>query len=110
MPWILDVTVSTFFAKFQLICIIFGEYWRVHSIWYKNGTIITNTALSITANKEYFFGGRVYTNATGWEFNFGSPAYAISSGNADGNGYGNFEYAVPSGYYSLNTKNLAEYG
>ena len=78
--------------------------------FYKNGTIITNTALSITANKEYFFGGRVYTNATGWEFNFGSPAYAISSGNADGNGYGNFEYAVPSGYYSLNTKNLAEYG
>ena len=27
-----------------------------------------------------------------------------------GNGYGNFEYAVPSGYYSLNSKNLAEYG
>jgi len=43
-------------------------------------------------------------------FNFGSPPYAISSGNTDGNGYGNFEYAVPSGYFSLNTKNLAEYG
>ena len=43
-------------------------------------------------------------------FNFGSPPYAISSGNTDGNGYGNFEYAVPSGYYALNTKNLAEYG
>ena len=42
--------------------------------------------------------------------NFGSPPYAISSGNQDGNGYGNFEYAVPSGYFSLNTKNLAEYG
>ena len=42
--------------------------------------------------------------------NFGSPSFAISSGNTDGNGYGNFEYAVPSGYYSLNTKNLAEYG
>jgi hypothetical protein len=42
--------------------------------------------------------------------NFGSSPYAISSGNADGNGYGNFEYAVPSGYYSLNTKNLAEFG
>jgi len=78
--------------------------------FYKNGTIITNTALSITADKEYFFGGRVYSNATGWEFNFGSPPYTISSGNSDGNGYGNFEYAVPSGYYALNTKNLAEYG
>ena len=43
--------------------------------------------------------------------NFGSgTSYAISSGNADANGYGNFEYAVPSGYYALNTKNLAEYG
>ena len=42
--------------------------------------------------------------------NFGSPSYSISSGNSDGNGYGNFEYSVPSGYYALNTKNLAEYG
>ena len=43
-------------------------------------------------------------------FNFGSPPFSISSGNTDGNDYGNFEYAVPSGYYALNTKNLAEYG
>ena len=42
--------------------------------------------------------------------NFGSPAFAISSGNADGNGFGNFEYAVPSGYLALCTKNLAENG
>ena len=44
------------------------------------------------------------------EINFGNPTFSISSGNSDGNGYGNFEYAVPSGYYALNTKNLAEYG
>jgi hypothetical protein len=43
-------------------------------------------------------------------FNFGSPPFTISSGNSDANGYGNFEYAVPSGYYALNTKNLAEFG
>jgi len=42
--------------------------------------------------------------------NFGSPPYAISSGNADGDGHGNFEYAVPSGYFAICTKNLAEYG
>ena len=42
--------------------------------------------------------------------NFGNPPFTISSGNSDGNGYGNFEYSVPSGYYALNTKNLAEYG
>ena len=45
-----------------------------------------------------------------FEVNFGSPSFSISSGNSDGNGYGNFEYSVPSGYYALNTKNLAEYG
>ena len=45
------------------------------------------------------------------ECNFGGcPAFSISSGNADANGYGNFEYAVPSGYYALCTKNLAEFG
>ena len=42
--------------------------------------------------------------------NFGNPPFSISSGNADADGYGNFEYAVPSGYYALCTKNLAEYG
>jgi hypothetical protein len=40
----------------------------------------------------------------------GGCAFSISSGNADGDGYGNFEYAVPSGYYALNSKNLGAYG
>ena len=44
------------------------------------------------------------------QWNFGNPPYTISSGNADANGYGNFEYAVPTGFYSLCTKNLAEFG
>jgi len=43
-------------------------------------------------------------------YNFGSPPYSESGGNSDGNGYGNFKTAPPSGYYALNTKNLAEYG
>ena len=45
-----------------------------------------------------------------YQINFGNPVHSISSGNSDANGYGNFEYAVPSGYYALNTKNLAEFG
>ena len=44
------------------------------------------------------------------QFNFGSPPYSISSGNSDSEGHGNFEYAVPSGYFALCTKNVAEYG
>jgi len=42
--------------------------------------------------------------------NTGNPSFAISSGNADANGYGNFEHAPPSGFYSICSKNLAEYG
>ena len=45
-----------------------------------------------------------------WQFNFGSPPFSISSGNSDANGFGNFEYSVPSGYYALNTSNLNTYG
>jgi hypothetical protein len=42
--------------------------------------------------------------------NFGNPIHSISSGNSDANGYGNFEYEVPDGYYALCTKNIAEFG
>ena len=48
--------------------------------------------------------------ADGCSFNFGNPPYTISSGNSDSEGFGNFEYAVPSGYFALCSKNLAEYG
>jgi len=51
-----------------------------------------------------------YSNIT-WKCNFGGfTLISISSGNSDANGYGNFEYAVPSGFYALCSKNLAEYG
>ena len=45
-----------------------------------------------------------------YSFNFGNPSFSISSGNSDANGHGNFEYAVPSGYFALCSKNLAEFG
>ena len=44
------------------------------------------------------------------EVNFGNPTFSITSGNSDANGYGNFEYAVPSGFYALCTKNVNQYG
>ena len=49
-------------------------------------------------------------SANTYEFNFGNPPYSISSGNSDANGHGNFDNAVPSGYFALCTKNLAEFG
>lgn len=69
-------------------------------------SFVTYTASTMTPAMGEGGGG---TEAT-WECNFGNPVFSISSGNADANGYGNFEYAVPSGYYALCTKNLAEYG
>ena len=65
-------------------------------------------AFAVTSGKYYVFATTVidFGGENVWEANFGSPAYSISSGNADGNGYGNFEYAVPANYYSLCTKNL----
>jgi hypothetical protein len=47
-------------------------------------------------------------NDGGFFLNFGSPPYAANA-YADADGFGNFSYAVPAGYYSLCTKNLAEY-
>ena len=67
-------------------------------------------AVTITVGEDYVFGGTAYGNTTDWQFNYGAPSFSISSGNADANGHGNFEYAVPSGYFSLCTKNLAEHG
>jgi hypothetical protein len=40
----------------------------------------------------------------------GFTTMPISSAETDENGYGTFEYAPPSGYYALCTKNLAEFG
>ena len=81
--------------------------------FYKGGVLINTTTdsdlvFSHSSDNEYITS--VGINQGGFELNFGSPIYSISSGNADANGYGNFEYAVPSGYYALCTKNLAEFG
>ena len=68
-------------------------------------------AISITSALTYLFsvddGGS--NQSCVWDCNFGSPPYTGGS-YTDGAGYGNFSYAVPSGYYSLNTKNLATFG
>ena len=86
-------------------------YFHKNGIYINSGDPAGNSnGYSITADKEYYFAS-AQNYATGkTSANFGSPSFSISSGNSDGNGYGNFEYSVPSGYYALNTKNLAEYG
>jgi hypothetical protein len=67
---------------------------------------------AITDGYDYAFSNSSLDSGTDpvFEWNFGNAPFTIVSGNADGAGYGNFEYAVPSGYYALCTKNLANFG
>ena len=84
----------------------------------KNGTIQNSgTAISITAAANngtgYYFitaGGMSTGASVTFEANFGNPHQALSSAVADGNGFGAFEYAPPSGFLAICTKNLAEHG
>ena len=91
----------------------------------EDGTLGSSTGHSITAassvsNGHYFFavGLNSGSGTSTFECNFGGcPAFSISSGNTDDNGYGNFEYSpnitgdgAAKKFYALNTKNLAEFG
>ena len=72
----------------------------------KTNAAYTNLAGTITAQVYDGQGSEAHE----FSMNFGSPNHSVSSGNADANGHGNFEYAVPSGYFALCSKNLAEFG
>jgi hypothetical protein len=80
--------------------------------FYKNGTSQGTFSITALGSGESYFPaiGNWSASAVVANYNFGYPPFTISSGNADANGFGNFEYAVPSGYYALCTKNLALYG
>ena len=98
-----------------------GKIWfGVNGTW-SNGSATNSTTLDAsnpdyssvfdTVGEHYMPAfGQGSSGQTVLAYNFGNPAFSISSGNADANGYGNFEYEVPSGFYSLCTKNLAEFG
>ena len=91
--------------------------WAFNGAWMTGSNAWSGSSpssyVTIESGKTYFFlqtdgsSGRAYT--AGWNFG-GQSAFTISSGNSDANGFGNFEYPVPSGYYALNTTNLNTYG
>ena len=84
---------------------------------YLNGSLITAFGSSGTANlstyniadKTVFPFVALYDRTVNMNFG-GYTVSSISSAASDENGYGTFEYAPPSGYYALCSKNLAEYG
>ena len=75
-----------------------------------NGVMLLGamTGLSVEKYLPRYFQNGIGTTAS-CQFNFGNPPFS-GTDKSDANGFGSFEYAVPSGYYALCTKNLAEYG
>ena len=63
------------------------------------------------SSSDYYVIGYAPNSATSGFANYGGyTTMSISSAASDADGYGTFEYAPPTGYYALCTKNLAEYG
>jgi len=79
---------------------------------YTNSSDPANNTNGFTMTDDYqFFSHSTLTGNQVFKNNFGGyTTMSISSAASDANGYGTFEYAPPSGYYALCTKNLAEYG
>jgi len=94
-------------------------YFRKNGVYQDSGNPLSGSSKtgavdfsSLTDNGFWFIG---VSDASGvqtmtQQINFGSPMYSESGGNSDANGYGNFAGSVPSGYFAINTKNLAEFG
>jgi len=91
-------------------------YYSQNGVFGNSSNPATNTngyALSATiiANKPLLPCSSI-NNCT-IDYNFGNGFFgttAVASSNADAAGHGLMEYAVPTGFYTLNTKNLNTYG
>ncbi len=105
------LTGKTTFADGQIIGVAVDNTTNNDVKFYNNGVLQGTIAIVSTELYMPYFrcmGASGQTNE--WQANFGNPPFTLSSGNVDDNGYGNFEYDVPTGYYALCTKNLAEHG
>jgi len=79
-------------------------------VFYKNGSSQGSLNLTSSTNSGYVsLAEDLYPYPTTVQANFGSPNYS-ANGYTDAAGYGNFSYAVPSGYYALCSANLANFG
>ena len=88
-------------------------YFSKNGVWQNSGDPTsgasgTGSAFNIASGNYVFSFYHYYSHVL--STNFGNPPFTISSGNSDGNGFGNFEYAPPTNYFSLCSSNLAEYG
>jgi hypothetical protein len=99
-------------------------YWAKDGVIQNSGTGVTITAASGTPGGAYLPALGFWSNIPIYKYNLnfgGCPSFAISSGNADANGYGNFEYDPSDGggssfdsaakdFLAICTKNLGSDG
>ena len=84
--------------------------------YYKNNSLVKSTDITPVDGQFYTFGATGTSSSDIVDFNFGSGFFgttAVASANADANGFGAFEYSPTLGgvnYYTLNTKNIKEFG
>ena len=87
-----------------------GQLWVSDSANIDISTTANATGLSTSTTYHISYSHVGNSPGSTNEFNFGNPVSALTSANADENGYGAFEYAPPSGYLALCTKNLGSDG
>ena len=91
-------------------------YFAKDGVWQNSGDPTSGAtgtgALDVRgATKPQSLGAGNYYSGEDILANYGGfTTISISSAATDANGYGTFEYAPPSGYYALCTKNLEEFG
>jgi hypothetical protein len=94
-------------------------YSRINGgAWHNNGSAngdptsgSSGTGGFAVADEPHMICTSMYHPIKNFFVNFGGyNAFPVSSAASDANGYGTFEYAPPSGYYAICSKNLAEYG
>ena len=94
-------------------------YSRINGgAWHNNGSAdgdptsgSSGTGGFAVADEPHMICTSMYQPLRNFFVNYGGyNAFPVSSAASDANGYGVFEYAPPSGYYAICTKNLAEFG
>jgi len=86
-------------------------HFAVNGVYTNSSDPANNTNGFAMLDDYQYFATALFPGSATWKYNFGGfTTISISSAASDENGYGTFEYAPPSGYYALCTKNLAEYG
>ena len=96
-----------------------GKVWiSRNGTWANSGGGTASTTLDPDSNDTTVTTGETYLPAfsiespTTWTVNYGQDSTfagaTTAGGNSDENGYGDFKYAVPSGFLALNSANLPE--